>query len=297
VGVCENDKTNSKPLDRKPSVPLDKLLNSVAAGMVNADVVSTLASRLARLGREVTEEQAQHIEQVSGVSGGLDTISTTLLRSIDPDVLAERAVQHFNIPDGREPTDPQFEQVEQEAMAEALKPFHNPKLRDLMLQTKAALEQVIDETTKDELLRAGFDAASKEKARSLLTDFKKFVEDNKDEIEAIKVLYNRPHRAGLRYRHVRELAVKLDIPPFYISPKQPETVGRLWGAYEAVEPDKVKGKGGKSLVDLIALVRHAIDPSQSLVPVGMKHDQEEAMKELAICRRLQVVTIRMTCRQ
>jgi len=33
------------------------------------------------------------------------------------------------------------------------------------------------------------------------------------------------------------------------------------------------------------------------IATGLKHDQEEAMKELAICRRLQVVTIRMTCRQ
>ena len=269
VGVCENDKTNSKPLDRKPSVPLDKILNSVAAGMVNADIVSTLASRLARLGREVTEDQAQQIEQVSGVAGGLEGLSTTLLASIDPDALAERAVQKFSVPDGQDPTDQQLDQVELEAMAQALRPFHNPRLRELVIKTKAALEQIIDEATKDQLLRAGFDSASREKARSLLTDFRRFIEDNKDEIEAIKVLYSRPYRSGLRYRHVRELAAKLDIPPFFISPRQPETVGRIWGAYEAVEPEKVKGKGGKSLVDLIALVRHAIDPSQTLVPVGM----------------------------
>ena len=36
-----------------------------------------------------------------------------------------------------------------------------------------------------------------------------------------------------------------------------------------VEPDKVRGKGGKQLVDVIALVRHAIDPNTPLAPVGM----------------------------
>src|SRR6185436_18089209 len=43
VGVCENDKTTSKPLDRQPSVPLEKLLQMTAQGIVHADLVSTLA--------------------------------------------------------------------------------------------------------------------------------------------------------------------------------------------------------------------------------------------------------------
>jgi type I restriction enzyme R subunit len=273
IGVCENDKTNSKPLDRKPSVPLDKILNSIAAGMVNADIVSTLVSRLARLEQEVDEVQAQQIEQASGVPGGLSTLCKNLLPSIDPDQITAQSVLKFNLPQGTDPTDEQFDQIEKELMVQAVNPFHNPKLRDAILNAKAALEQVLDEATQDQLLRAGFDAAAKQKARSLLTDFKKFIEANKDEIEAIKILYSRPYRAGLRYRHVRDLAAKLDIPPFYVNPNQPETVSRLWHAYDAVEPEKVKvptsGGGGKSLVDLIALVRHAIHPAEPLVPVGV----------------------------
>ena len=51
VGVCESEKTATKPLDRKPSVPLEKVLMLVAAGAADADLVSTLAARLARLDR------------------------------------------------------------------------------------------------------------------------------------------------------------------------------------------------------------------------------------------------------
>ena len=192
VGVCENDKTNSKPLDRQPTVPLERIMNSVAAGMVNSDIVSTLAARLTRLGREVNEEQAQLIEQESGVSGGLAAMSTALLSSIDPDVVVKRAIEKFNTPADQEPTDEQVEQVEQEMMTAAVKPFHNPKLRDLIIKVKAALEQVIDEATPDTLLRAGFDAAAKEKAHSILADFKKFVVDNKDDIEASLDLFPGP---------------------------------------------------------------------------------------------------------
>ena len=52
VGVCERDKTVSQPLDRKPSVSLEKLLQAVATGIVDADIVSTIAGRLARLDRQ-----------------------------------------------------------------------------------------------------------------------------------------------------------------------------------------------------------------------------------------------------
>ena len=73
-----------------------------------------------------------------------------------------------------------------------------------------------------------------------------------------------PYRAGLKFRHVKELAAKLNQPPFFVDPNRPESLTRLWQAFEVVEPEKVRGKGGKQLVDVIALVRHAIDPNTLL---------------------------------
>jgi type I restriction enzyme R subunit len=52
VGVCERDKIPAKVVDRKPSVPLDKILNTVAAGAVSDEICSTLAARLTRLDRQ-----------------------------------------------------------------------------------------------------------------------------------------------------------------------------------------------------------------------------------------------------
>ncbi|MGE0607909.1 MAG: DEAD/DEAH box helicase family protein [Pirellulales bacterium] len=273
VGVCEDEKTATKPLDRKPSVPLDKILNLVAAGAANDDVVSTLASRLSRLDLEVDPIHQAAIQKASG-GKSLSDLSADLLKSIDPDANTQLAVDKFNVPAGPngeppEPTEEQIVEVEREQMATALKAFHDPKLRDAILAAKRSLEQVIDEQTPDQLLRAGFDAEALEKAKSMLTSFRKFVEDNKDEIEAIQVLYSIPYRAGLKFRHVKELASKLNQPPFFVDPNRPESLTRLWQAHEVVEPDKVRGKGGKQLVDVIALVRHAIDPNTPLAPVGM----------------------------
>lgn len=267
VGVCEQDKSTTKPLDRKPTVSLDKLLNIVAAGAVNDDVVSALASRLARLELQVTPIQEAAIQQASG-GKSLAKLSAELFTSIDPDANVEIVVEKHKLPEGQEPTEGQVAAVEQEHMALALKRFHDPKLREAILAAKRSLEQVIDEQTPDQLIRAGFDAQALEKARSLVTSFRKFIEDNKDEIEALKVLYSQPYRAGLRFRQIKELAGRLNQPPFYVDPNHPESLSRLWQAYEVVEPDNVRGKGGQQLVDVIALVRHAINPQTPLAPVG-----------------------------
>jgi type I restriction enzyme R subunit len=259
VGVCEDEKTATKPLDRMPTVALDKLMALVGAGAADADLISTLAARLARLDRQLSPPQKA---AVAKEAGGKDLVAlcTSLLHSIDADVTTKKAVEKFQIPEGQEPTEKQLQQVEQEQMRVALKPFHNPRLRNTILEARDST-QVIDESTKDKVLRAGFDASALEKARAMLTSFRQFIEDNRDEIEALRVLYSRPYRAGLRYGQVKELAAAIQKPPHQLHPE------RLWQAFETVEPDKVKGHGGKQLVDVIALVRHALDPDTPLAPV------------------------------
>ena len=97
-------------------------------------------------------------------------------------------------------------------MTAALRPFLNPKLRSAIISVRAELEQVIDEVNRDVLLFAGQSKAAKDKARTVLANFRQFIEDNKDEIEALRILYSRPYRAGLRYGQVKELAEALKAP-------------------------------------------------------------------------------------
>src|SRR5439155_286176 len=56
VGVTETDLADTQPLDRKPTVPLDKLLRRISFGNRDPDVVSTVAGRIARLDRRLTKE-------------------------------------------------------------------------------------------------------------------------------------------------------------------------------------------------------------------------------------------------
>ena len=87
VGVCESDKTDSRPLERKQSVPFDKLLESVMLGNRETDTLTSLAGRLARLNREIGDDAR---EQIAAVSGGisLQRMIHALFDAIDPDKLS-----------------------------------------------------------------------------------------------------------------------------------------------------------------------------------------------------------------
>lgn len=258
VGVTESCKGDSKPLDRKPSVPLGKILDLVGKGVANYDLASTLAARLGRLDQLLTEDERQEIAQGAG-GVPLTTLVANLLHAIDDDAQEAKARERFQLPEGTEPTEQQLKQVEQAMIAEALRPLHNPQLRHKIVDIKRVHEQVIDEVNQDELLHAGFTADSATRAAELVTNFKQFIERNKDELDAIRFFYSRPRREGLKYADLKKLAAELGRPPVSATPD------RVWKAFKTVEPQAVRGQCGK-LVDVIALVRHAIDPALDIVP-------------------------------
>ena len=263
VGVCERDKTVSPPLERKPWVSMRKLLQMAAMGMAHPDLVSSLASRLARLGNRADEAQAARIaKEADGLS--LAALTGTLLDSIDPHLTYDAAVERYGLAADDDPTLEQLDTVERERMAEALKPFTKPELRRAIIEIHQSLYQIIDEGAIDVLLDFGHSEAAVQSARSKLDDFQRFIAENKDEIEALRILYHKPYRAGLRYRHVKELRDALRSPPVSIH----DPANGLWRLYEALEPEKVTGAGGNALVDLVAIVRHAIKPEEALVPVA-----------------------------
>ena len=56
VGVCEQDRTDSRPMEQKPTVSFAKLLQAVAFGNTEDDVLSSLAGRLARMEHRLKPE-------------------------------------------------------------------------------------------------------------------------------------------------------------------------------------------------------------------------------------------------
>jgi len=158
VGVCENDKTDSRPLERKRSISFDKLIMSVALGHRNKDVLISLAGRLARLDREIDEKDSEVIESVTG-GKSLREIINSLLDAVDPDKKLEKAKEIFNT---EAPTEEQVKKASEELVKEACVPFDNPEIRNKIIDIKKKTEQIIDTVSKDEVIFAGYDRQAKE---------------------------------------------------------------------------------------------------------------------------------------
>ena len=284
VGVCESDKTDSRPLERQRTVPFDKLLLGVALGKRDEDTLTTLAGRLARLDREISRDEAARLAELSG-GKSLDQLSRALLDACDPDFIqaeAMKAKYGTTTPDGLapEPTESELSDLRASAVNQACAPFDLPALRDALAKAKQDLEQTIDTVTVDAVLSQGFDAGAREKAAKLLTSFRQYIEQHKAEITALQILYRRPYKQRLTESMLKELEAKLKADPAF--GHQP--VSNLWHAYELAAPHprpfrrgEGQGEGSATLptvkknpacrfADLVALVRFALEQQPVLAP-------------------------------
>jgi type I restriction enzyme R subunit len=258
VGVCEKDKTDSRPLERERNVPFEKLITSVALGIRDEDTIISLAGRLARLDREIIEKDRKEIEEAAQ-GKPLKEIINTLLDAVDPDKKSEKAKEIFKI---KTPSEEQVTKAAEELVKLACSPFDSPKLRNTIIDIKKRNEQIIDTVSKDAVIFAGFDSHAKEKARSIVDTFKKFIAENKDELSALQIIYSKPYgKRHLTYEEIKQLAEAIKKPPYLLTPEL------VWQAYEQLERAKVKGAGPqKLLTNTISLIRFAVGKADILEP-------------------------------
>jgi type I restriction enzyme R subunit len=258
VGVVEQPKFDTQSLERQPSVPFTKLLQAVSQGARDVDTLETLAGRLAKLNRTLSAEER---EQIKAESNGLNLheLANALLDAVDPDKHIEAAQTETSAT----PTPEQIEQTAEKLIDKAVLPFDNPKLRKLLDELQKRSEQTIDKVSQDQVLEAGFSITDTERARSMVNSFRQYIEEHKDEIAALQILLNQPYgQRRVTYRQVKELADQLKQPPNNWTPES------LWKAFSQVEKGKVRSTSAKrALTDLVALVRHAVQPDEEeLVP-------------------------------
>ncbi len=258
VGVTETELVETTPLERKRGVPLEKLLHQVALGHVSEDLVSTLASRLARIDGRIGPADRERIEEVAGQS--LRSIEHGLVGALDPDrwLAAARAATGTE-----EPTVAALGEARAALFAEAVRPLAaNPALRQELLDVARSFEQVIDEVSIDEVTRVTFavDARARARAADTVASFRAFLDEHRDEITAPQVLYSRPYTRRLTYHDIKELAGAIGAPPRRWTPE------RLWDAYETLDASKVRGSAGTLLTNIVSLVRFALGDDDELTP-------------------------------
>ncbi|HWI04536.1 MAG TPA: DEAD/DEAH box helicase family protein, partial [Acidimicrobiales bacterium] len=263
IGVTETKLIESFPLERKRGVSLEKLLHQVALGQISEDLVSTLASRLARIDRRITPADRTQLEAVAGQS--LASIGHRLVEAIDPD----RQLATAQLAAGRtDPSDGDLDKARAAMFAEAVRPLAaNPDLREALAAVQRSFDQVIDEISIDRITRAEFAVDARARAAVTVESFKAFLDENKGEITALQVLYSRPYAKRLTYRDVKELAEAIGRPPHRWTP------ARLWEAYETLDAAKVRGSAGTVLTNIVSLVRFTLGEDDELAPFPEQVDE------------------------
>ena len=179
--------------------------------------------------------------------------------AIDTDKKIDKAREIFHT---EAPTEEQVGKASQKLLKIACAPFDQPKFRNTILDVKRRSEQIIDTVSKDQVIFAGFDERAKEKARTIVDTFKRFIEDNKNELTALQLIYGKPYgRRYLTYEEIKSLAGAIEKPPYHLTPEL------VWQAYEQLDRAKVKGAGPqKLLTNIISLLRFVIGDVDVLEP-------------------------------
>ncbi len=267
VGVTDTDLMETlTPLERQPSASLKDLMKMIGFGNREPEVASTLAGRLARLDKQLPREEREMLAKLAG-GAYLGDIAHGIVEALDPDLQVE-AVKRAGGDDGDEDA---VAQVASTMIAQALKPLSsNPELRTAILDARRSFEQTIDEISRDEVLFAGHSDEGREKAAEMVGSFRDYIEEHKDDIRALQVLYSRPYSERLTFAEIKDLATTIQLPPRQWTPD------RLWRAYEMLDQSKVRGSGGRMLTDIVSLVRYALDQDHELVPFRDQVDERFA---------------------
>jgi type I restriction enzyme R subunit len=252
VGVTESCKTTMRPMERRHSVSFAKLIDQVAAGDRRDGTLTSLAARLTSLDREIEASDRARITKLAG-GQDLHALAQALITAIDPDAIELKV----NKAHGPHASEDQRRAVELEMKHTAALPFDNPALRQLLKDLKQRAEMVIDEISIDQVLGADFDL---NRAEETTRRFRTFIEDNKDRLIALQILYGQPAATQrLAYADLQELAAALIRPPWVLD------TARVWQAYKRLDAAKVRGAPmEKVLTELVALVRYALGQTDAL---------------------------------
>ena len=259
VGVCERVKTESCPLEKKPSVSFEKLLDAAALGTTEVEAVESLAGRLIRLDHRFDDEvRSEVVKSAHGET--LSVIAKGMLAAIDPDEILAQAKQ--GKAEYVEPTEKEIRKVREARIKAAITPLaSNPDLRNLLKKVAKAADQTIDVISHDTLIYAGPAQQAKQAGAQLATSFREYIEQHKAEITALQLLYSRPYRQRLTEPMLKELEKKLR------EEHAAWTEDNLWNAFATIKPGKVKGRSQAGrFADLVALVRFALEQQPMLEP-------------------------------
>lgn len=267
VGITQSLKTDSRPLEARPGVPLRALLEAVAVGARDEPTLTSLASRLTRLDRQLTPAEQQAFTEKSG-GLPLRQLVKNLLNAWNPDVLEalEEETRDLLPPEAPPAT------VEA-AVARRLEQHRNEATRPLtgemaeyIENLRRVHEQKIDLQNPDELLYAGNSADNHDRAAGTVAAFRQWVEAHRNQYQALQLFYAQPYR-----RRELTLALAKTLLATLRADRPTLAPTAVWQAYQQLE--NTTAQPGSELAALVALVRRVAGLDAALTPYARTVDR------------------------
>jgi len=247
VGVTKSTKSDTRPLEYKPSVSLKDLMMNVALGSRDEETLTSLANRMIRLNSKLETAERKHFVDTVGASPGM--LAENLLNAFDEDFVSETEP----IYGGEESR----ESVQRTLIEDAVAPFNLPDVREYIDNLRKKHEQIIDNVNLDTVTYTGFDAQNKENADRVITTFHDFIEENKNQIIALRIIYSEAYKdRPMVIEQLKELYERLKLKGV--------TVERLWDCYAIKNPKTVKHSTLAKVTDLVSLIRFEMGYSDTL---------------------------------
>lgn len=248
IGVTKSLKTDSRPLEKKPGTPLKDLLQAIAVGAREEELFTSLANRLTRLDKQITEkEKKQFAEKANGKS--VSQVVKELLNAFNPDVLEEIENKVRTEMAGAAPVEIEAKiKAQTETLQNEAAKVFTGELNEYIENVRKAHEQKIDLANPDEVIHVGWDKDNTNKAKEIITSFSEWMQENKDELMALQIFYNQPfRRRELTYSMIKEVLEKLQNDKPSLAPLN------VWRAYEALE--QCNGSPRNELTAIVSLIR------------------------------------------
>lgn len=249
VGVTEHEHTNDKKFDWPEVISLKELLERIAHGNLPDKYLSRLASVLSRLFKKAKIEEVAEFRHLA--HDDMKEIAKRIYDALDPN---------------KKPDLPPYEDInapnmERKALVAPIA-NHADARKYILILAAGFVDTLMP--GEDTLISKGF---SEEEAQSTTEAFEQYCRDHRDEIEALRIIYNKEN-VPITYQMLKDLENRLKMANNRFDPKP------LWNSYAIVYSDKVRRATRKeeaeALTNIIQLVRFAYRQTEKLESVYPK---------------------------
>ena len=257
VGVTKSPKTSGRTLDRLPSESTKNLLMKAALGNRDEDTLTTLAGRITRLDKIMTPEEKTEFENISG---GLTAknIVENMLNAFDEDYLKEKTIEKHGVDNV---TKEKYDEVQKRLIDNACDPLCNAALRNYIIKIKQVHEQIIDDVNIDSVTFSGWSQNYTNDILKTIKDFRQFIDEHKDEIEALSIIYNQKYKnRKLTEKMIRDLYNVICKPPYNF------TIEKMWNCYYVRDNGKFDKPIEYQLMDIISIIKYELGQINTLTP-------------------------------